>query len=69
MANIDDQNVEPIIDEQVDSDAESESLWNVEDDDAPETGDIRPPKLSQVENKTRFSLSRNLFRYAKADPK
>ena len=62
---------EPIIDDQADSDAESESLWNVEDDeyDAPETGDTRPPKQSEVENKTRFSLSRSLFRHAKADPK
>ena len=52
MANEDDNHVqpdEPIIDDQADSDAESESLWNVEDDaceDAPSTGDPRPPKLS-----------------------
>ena len=70
-----DNNVEPeqpIIDDQAVSDAESESLWNVEDDeydDAPETGDTRPPKQSEVEKKTRFSLSRSLFRHAKADPK
>ena len=59
-------------DERKDSDeedADEEYLWNVEEEcqDLQESVTLTFPR-SDVESKTRFSLSRNLFKYAKNDP-
>lgn len=59
-----------LLNDAAEEDDDNISLWSI-GQECEELDDMvnRPPiRHSQVESKTRFILSRNLFRYAKNDP-